>query len=98
METKTQQSAPINPAISNAGGVNQNPTDPGILSNYQFQVLNKNDMVFPATNWCKLSFEFYAFCMHYNFNKFTLTMFMTINMDLLKYSLLLMLLNFLKIL
>jgi len=56
METKTQQSAPINPAISNAGGVNQNPSDPGILFYYQFQVLDNNGALVPATNWCELTF------------------------------------------
>jgi len=72
METKTQQSAPINPAISNAGGVNQNPTDPGILFYNQIQVLDNCRMLVPVANWCEVSFEFYAFCMHYSFNKLPL--------------------------
>jgi len=51
METETQQSAPINPALSNAGGVNQNPTDPGILFCNQILVLDNNRTLVPVTNW-----------------------------------------------
>jgi len=73
IETETQQSAPIDPAISNAGGVNQNPTDPGILFYNQIQVLDNCRTLVPVANWCEVfSFGFYAFCMHYNFNKLSL--------------------------